>query len=404
MPIKVYASYDADAPILQGVTGSVINVFTKVLVEGYNEHSVSSISLVGATATASTTTPHGYRSDDVILISGATENEYNNEFQITVIDETQFSFAIASSSSPVVSGTITCKKAPAGFSRPFYNQITNTAVFRSNDTQTNRRFLRVVDRGNTAAGAAEAVAHMFENMTNETTGTGICPDSLQNQHEGQFIGKSVAASNIERAWMLFTDGSTFYFYTSIGDLEATHFNSTTTTALCMFAFGETIPLRAADTYASFITGIPRAAYLTGTSPTSGIFNSTTSVSAPVNLGITTGGLHFLRPITGIPYSGTGYTISHAMTSNLGSTTQIPYPNFADYGFYICPVHAVTSDPMNHIRAKMKGIYDSYHGRSLPNFSIIENVSGYEGRKFMFIFGRSSNSICTMFVDITGPWD
>ena len=60
MTVKVYFSDQAGAPVLTGQVGSLINVLDAVLVNGYNEVNVASMTRSGSTVTVTTSTAHGY--------------------------------------------------------------------------------------------------------------------------------------------------------------------------------------------------------------------------------------------------------------------------------------------------------------------------------------------------------
>ena len=68
---------------------------------------VTSITRVDTTATVTTTAAHGFSTGDLVHIAGATQTDYNGEYEITVTTATQFTYTVANSPTTPASGTIT---------------------------------------------------------------------------------------------------------------------------------------------------------------------------------------------------------------------------------------------------------------------------------------------------------
>src|SRR5262245_63873006 len=70
---------------------------------------VALLERVGATATATTATPHGLRTGDWVTIRGAVPDGYNGAgtIQVTVIDDTRFSYAVADDLATPATGSVT---------------------------------------------------------------------------------------------------------------------------------------------------------------------------------------------------------------------------------------------------------------------------------------------------------
>lgn len=62
------------------------------------------IALVGQTATVTTPSPHGFETFDQIVMSGATQPEYNGTFEITVLSSTTFSYQVTGSPATPATG------------------------------------------------------------------------------------------------------------------------------------------------------------------------------------------------------------------------------------------------------------------------------------------------------------
>lgn len=72
----------------------------------FTEKTISSLTSVGTTATAITTTPHGYIDGLEITHSGADQTEYNIEASVDVIDLTTYSYTFVGSGTSPATGTI----------------------------------------------------------------------------------------------------------------------------------------------------------------------------------------------------------------------------------------------------------------------------------------------------------
>lgn len=68
--------------------------------------SVSSITRSGTTATVTTATAHGFSTGQKVVISGATQTDYNGAFTVTVSSTTQFTYTVANSPVTPATGTI----------------------------------------------------------------------------------------------------------------------------------------------------------------------------------------------------------------------------------------------------------------------------------------------------------
>ncbi len=68
---------------------------------------VTSITRSSTTATVTTTIDHGYATGDSVVVSGATQTDYNGTFVITVLTDTTFTYEVENSPVTPATGTIT---------------------------------------------------------------------------------------------------------------------------------------------------------------------------------------------------------------------------------------------------------------------------------------------------------
>lgn len=397
MAIKIYHAGQAGAPSLQGQAGSLITVLDAVLVNGYNSVSVSSITRSGGTATVTTSTAHGLSTGDSALVAGADQTDYNIEAVITVTSATVFTYTVANSPTTPATGTITVKRAPAGFTKTYSG--TNKAAYRSNDTGGTRPYLQVIDDASTAGAAREAKVRGYLTMTDVDTGSEPFPTAAQ-QSAGLYAYKSATADTTNRPWVLITNGKTFYFQASMDQsppgMQASGGH------LWFFGFGDIISSRPVDSYKAFLAANNAANQ-----------QVTTTVSSCAN-GMLAPAIRTANPSIACSYIVRSYNqvtgavimnqMGHGWDQNAVGTLGIfPYPHTPDNGFMMTQLLCMQGGVL---RGVMPGVYEALHGRVLDQFEVIENVDGFTGRKFMALWGRNASGTADtgmLVFDITGPW-
>lgn len=401
MAIKVYTSMQQGAPTINGVTGSLITALDAILVNGYGQVNVSSITRSGTTATVTTATAHGFSTGDVALITGAAETEYNGEFVVTVTGGTSFTYDVAGSPATPATGTITSKRAPAGFTKTFSG--TNKAVYRSNDLSSRRHYYQIIDDGTTSGGSREARLRGYITMSDVDTGVDAFPDS-GTYPLGYFITKSSTADSTARQWVVITDGKTVYFFTFHGYPLTTPLTSVGGNYISSSGFGDIIEYKPGDAYASFTTGCPAQGNVDYYGY-SGLVNAVTSITnRGASPSTSVPNLSMARDWTGVAGARAASVFGTAFwDTQLGGGVAISYPHRIDNGFYLTPV-LVTQGGPSVIRGRMPGFFEPLHGMCFPNTYTIENVQGFIGRKFMMLYCMGGTSTGAVVVDITGPWD
>jgi hypothetical protein len=351
---------------------------------------VSSITQSSGTATVTTATSHGLATGDTVLIAGATEVDYNGEFLITFVSSTSFTYIVANSPTSPATGTITSKRAPAGFTKIY--TATGKGVYRTNNLTGSRPYVRIVD--NAATTQREGLLTCYMSMSDIDTGTDIFPTAAQYA-SGFIIMKSDALNTSARNWLIITDGKTVYGFT--------YFNGAAIESPGLyknaFAFGEYLSYKPGDAYSAFCTG----SSISGQSSTTqycGLFNSANSVTAGTP-GTTTPLLATARDYSGISGSKIAQVFASGLSTSLGFTSYVNFPNAPDNGFYMVPAFLTQA---NIIRGRLPGFFEGMHGPALPNATLIENIVGYTGRRFLFMRGQTGSGECSCVIDITGPWD
>lgn len=175
--IKFYVHTNTNAPQLQNAYGSMINVLDACLVNGFGSQTVSTLTAIGTTVTATFGSAHKFMQYQVIKIVGAAQTEYNGEHRIlTVPDANTLTFELAAVPSvTTATGTINCSLPPLGWEKPF--SATGKAAYRSTNTLlSSRPYLRVVDEldpAYTATYAKYAKVGIVEDMTDIDTLLGV---------------------------------------------------------------------------------------------------------------------------------------------------------------------------------------------------------------------------------------
>lgn len=391
MAIKIYRSTDAGAPSLTGQAGSMITVLDAVLVNGYNTVSVSGITRVGATATVVCAAAHGLSTGDSALIAGAAQGDYNIDAVITVVDPTTFTYTVANSPATPATGTITVKRAPAGFTKTFAG--TNKGVYRSNDLTGNRLYLRCDDTGGSSGGGGEARMYGYEVMTSVDAGTNPFPTAAQSSN-GYLWRKSSTTDATARAWMFITDGKMLYYFNQYNLIAAEAMTSPTFSG----AFGDFLSYKAGDAYSTVITGCS-AAGSTSSAP-NGLFRSFQSVTSSSNF---SSSVVVARDYTGVPGARYIGLLGAGFGSTFGNSAYISYPHLTDSGYYLSPVVLTQASP-SLVRGRMPGMFEGWHARTFNHGDLIDNVQGLPGRTLMHIYGQDGSTAGCILLDITGPWD
>lgn len=393
MPIKVYRSQDLGAPVLSGQIGQFITFLDAILVNGYNSVSVTSLTRSGSTATAVCAAPHGLSTGDVASVAGAGQTDYNVEAVVTVVNGTTFTYDVANAPTSPATGTITAKRAPLGYTKVFTGS--NKAAYRANDPSGLRHFLRVQDDGGTTGGARECRLWGYEAMTDVDTGTGPYPTAGQSSN-GYYQMKSSSTDATQRPWCLVGDGKIFYLFMDYVGAAASGVSSTGT--FYATVFGDILPYKVGDAYASVLAACTTAN--STSSPSQSLGAQQTSINSPTSF---SSSMNIARDFTAVLGSRYVGLMASGLGSSMGLTAYITYPHQIDNGFYINPVQVTQGSPAV-IRGRMPGLYEGMHGRALNNGDIVENVQGLTGRKFMMMYVTSGSQGGHVMLDITGPWD
>ena len=119
------------APVLSGTAGTLIAVLDACLVNGFGSVTLNSLVVQNNVATATVSGGHGFAMivgvnnvspgvGPVVRIDGATPAALNGDWRLaSVPNSTTFTFAAEGIPDQTATGTITAKRAPAGWAKAF---------------------------------------------------------------------------------------------------------------------------------------------------------------------------------------------------------------------------------------------------------------------------------------------
>lgn len=416
--VKLFRSNQIGAPQLTGRVGKLIDVLDAVLVNGYNQQDVSSLSRIGSIATIILAGKHDFEKGDYCTFGNSTDPLHNGEFLVeSIVSEFSFTVAIDASSSDSKQGNMICKRSPAGFLKPY--QDTNKAVYRSSDINSTKTYFQLFDNGQTTIGGMEAGFRMYENMSSTDQGDNPVPTKNDRQY-GIQLRKSNTQDDTIRHWLIVSDGKTAYIFVSFRENGVAGGYMSPWAQAGAFIFGDFKPVSAQDGYCACIFGFNNAnmdsSYLDydiSSYPQYG--NSAFSTGNFNNNYLSSGYNQWYAGYAKRNYLGTAETGSRlwmwgkpapandSYACVIGYHAFISYPNPADGSFMLTPI-VLTSDFSSGVRGQLPGVYDSFHGRVFPLLSKISNVVGLQNKNLISVPIFSSGRNGVVYIDVTGPWE
>jgi len=202
--VKWFHSGMADAPVLSGQAGKLIELLDACLINGFSVRTPDSIVVADGIATVSISAGNPYEKHVVIAISGASNAALNAEWRIATSGASSFTFLCPGVADGAVTGAAV-KRAPAGWGKPFAD--TNVAAYQSLDPSSTQLYLRVNDA---TTDPRFALVRGYEQMTDANTGVNPFPTVAQRALTLGIWEKSDTASALSRPWGIVSDGLLFY--------------------------------------------------------------------------------------------------------------------------------------------------------------------------------------------------
>lgn len=389
--VKFFSTEMTNAPVLNGVVGTLIGLLDACLVDGFDLKTATSLVVAGGVATLTFTGTHSALKDSVILVAGSSITALNGEQKVTSKSGTTVTFATAAADG-TATGTITFKMAPLGFVKAFTG--TNLAAYRSTAPGSTGCYLRVNDTTTTLARVIG-----YETMTDVNTGTGPFPTNAQMSGGGYWPKSSVANATANR-WLLAGDSRGFVFFVApiMGASPTIEGGATR-------GFGDINAYRpAGDAFGCSLS-----------------YSATPTVNAMIDNALDTNnatpvGHAMPRSYTGlgtstlyaaIPFTGLNNTVS-GIDASMGS-----FPSPVDGSLRFSKRYYTDAIVGGAPRGDAPGIYHVSQSNTWPTFSFGARVSGagpLAGRTLLAVnpanaIGSASTAGNTgvTLIDITGPW-
>lgn len=388
MPISVkrYYSGMTGAPTLSGTAGALIALLDACLKDGFNVKAPTGATQTSGTATLSFSSSHGYAPGDVIALSGANESAWNDEFLVLTTTTNSLTFAIGAGTTSPATGTLSCKIAPLGWTKPFSG--TNKGAYLPK-AQYVQCYLRVLDDSTvpTSANGRWAKVRGYESMSDVDTGTGPFPTVAQAAN-ALSIMKSSTSDSAARPWWLAGDGGIFYMGTAWNVSYTTYFSG--------YAFGDPASLRSGDAFSALLMADQAGSDTIPSYPASNNFFSTIGTLITVQ-----SGKYLARTYdqSGSAVAG-GLIGDNAISAILGKGG-ISGLNLPNDGFMFAPVGVVES---SYIRSRaLPGLYQPLHDNKYTHLDIAPSSSDLPNRTLQIFNLAYSNFQAQCLIDVTGPW-
>lgn len=371
--VRTYDSTMWGSASLSGTAGSLPGVLDACLKDGFGSVTVDTLVVASNVATATVSGGHHLTMMDstgpVVRIENASPSGLNGDWRVTVTSSTQFTFTTTgiTDQTATTGSTITAKRAPAGFSKPY--SATNKAVYRADDVTGTRHYLRIDD---TPAQYPTLIA--YETMSDVDTGTG---QSVGNQ----WFCKSYEANSTAKAWRLVADSSAFY-------LLVANYSGSTPYYGAMY-YGDIVPILSSDAFHSLLIGHYN--------------NSGFGDTNLMGLGSNNRTGSIARSYTQLGSAIVTSRESHARVLGMIGNQSSPavYPNVAGNQFLCAPVEVWQSNE-SILRGWMPGLYSPLHPGSALNDGILitSTVGGGITGRTLQVTRIGNNALA---LDLTGPW-
>lgn len=353
----------AGAPQMTGSNGTVNAVLNACLVNGFNVQSVTSATAIGGLVTFNFPSAPGFGALDTVTVAGADNSAVNGQKRVQSAGSNQVLINMPGVPDGAVSGTITLKFSPLGWTRPYSGS--NLGVYRQGGSSSTKRYLRCSDAA--VASTSYVDYRGYEAMTAVSAGTGPFPTSAQAPSAVQIYYPASGSTN---AWMLLGTPRAFVLVisSSAGSLDA---------ACRVFFFGDAArAAKPGDTYTAMIVA---------------------------GEGWPTSGVYMPRAHTGSPgaISAAMWSIAGPNVVSIGAA----YPCVASGGLNLADAPAVVEQASLVLRGFIPGMLATVQSpvhnggaSALMPGDILSNITGVVGRVVIVAAAVGSPSDCVFLLD------
>ena len=414
--VKFFHAGMTGAPQVSNAWGDLTALLDACLVNGYSVRPVQGIRREGGTATVDCNA-HGFAVHQVVCIEGAAAAAYNGEQRITAITANSFSFAVTGEPpTPDAGGAISAKVAPLGWETAFSG--THKRAYRSKHPQSPKNMLLIdnaVKPGYTTTWAKWANVGIVESMSDIDTITGAqapFDPAFPGQNWGpvranqwgwyKWMQARASSGSTDstgdggagnRNWVLVGDARRFYLFLA-------PMISGSYSGRCFYAFGDIESAKPGDAFATLLAA-------------DDFLLSSDAYGFPGQRGdcglasmLAWSGKLLLRSHTqmGLPVRCAAASLNTETSApSISGRGSVPYPNGADYSLLLLPVYLLQED--RHLRGRVPGLLWVPHTRPVPDMTVVDNVVGQPGRRFLLLrmgYQPESEGAQVAF-DISGPW-
>ena len=360
MALYNYRYDDFGAPTLDGQAGSLLAVIGAILADGYNQITLNPSDVNASGFTVFVFYPgHGFRSGQMINISGEDTGEYNmlsTEVSVTDVDNFQYDVLSPPSYTPAVSsGSMTAKVASIG---------SGGVQFGTNETTFALGFHLAVDD----TGTTEARVRGFSTTSSPgvAEASGSDPFPLDTSVSGGlYVMKSVTADGTPRPWYAYSTGSYIHLVVEVD-----------TGVAVRYGFGSFVSAISGDV-ANFAIEANESAAIE-TNP------DTHKLSATATAGIYTLFDADGTTAAGNPGRSSMLTYGGALMGGSGAS----YPTL-NGGLLMDRVYLFDPDPTVGPRGIIPGLWNPLHERPLTHLDTFSGASPVS-REFEYFDGNSTN--------------
>lgn len=387
--VKYFRSTDTGAPTLfgnipgaTGNAGSLIGLLRAILINGYNSQTASSVTVASNVATFNCTS-HGFVVGQCLLCAGVTGGptgyaNFNTELYVATAAANSFTVATSGISDGTLTGTITAKVAPAGWTEP-YSSTTNITAFKQ---PGGNGFYFNIDES--AAQVSRVTG--FESMTavGVANGTGAFPTSVQLSG-GVYWNRSSTTDTTQRPWLALVTDRHLLIYVN-PDSSATGANGSIQGMTDLRVY------KAGDIYATLLVGNA---------------TSTTTISQSLYLsgaGTAATGHFMTRSYTQIGSSVTvGKTCVDSVigTGVYAGASGLTYPCPVDSGNWMSPIRCYeAATGLNAPRGEMVGVWCPMHTKPLTHLDTFSGTGSLAGKSFVVVNGYNGGQL---FLETSNTW-
>jgi len=417
LTVKYFNSGMVGAPQISNNWGDLVTMLDACLVNGFSLKAIDTLTFANGIATATITSGHAYLREQVVLIAGAEQPEYNGSFRVLTTTTTTFTYAVTGTPvSPATTTTnLSAKVAPLGWEKPFAG--TSKAAYRSKNPQSPQNILLIdnsLKTPNYTTGWAKwANVGIVEDLSDIDTIVGAqAPYDPNNPTQnwkqvtasqwGWYKWFHARSNQYEsngdsggggRNWVLIGDDRLFFLFCT----NAAGYGWYGRNCYC---FGDLISFKPGDNYATVLAADDNYSGMSNYWSYPGQFSGYGLVSS----------LDFTGKVLLRNHTQLGNPVRFGLTSlNTNNGQQIcgrgptPFPNGADYSLWLLPTYVRQED--GHMRGILPGMLWMSQDRPYSDQTIVDNVVGQAGKRFLLVRTQYSSETegAQIAFDITGPW-